>query len=89
MVDTQPEPTDAWYVYIVECADGSLYTGVTKDVSERVKAHNDGRGAKYTRGRTPVRLRGSSRPLSRGEALRIELRVKQLPREDKLSALHE
>lgn len=89
MADTQPEPEVPWYVYIVECADGSFYTGVTKDVAERVKAHNEGRGAKYTRGRAPVRLRGASGPLHRGDALRVERRVKRLPREDKLEALQE
>ena len=45
-----------WYVYIVRCSDGSLYTGITKDVEARVSMHNAGRGAKYTRARRPVEL---------------------------------
>ena len=46
----------AWSVYILECADGTLYTGISTDLCQRVQKHNEGKGAKYTRGRTPVTL---------------------------------
>ena len=69
----------SWYVYIVRCADGSLYTGVTTDVVARVDAHNTGRGAKYTRSRLPVELVYQEPVADRGEALRREYRIKQLP----------
>ena len=49
----------AWHVYIIECSDGSLYTGITNDLDKSITAHNDGRGAKYTKSRRPVRLRYS------------------------------
>ncbi|WP_177419243.1 GIY-YIG nuclease family protein [endosymbiont of Lamellibrachia barhami] len=50
------EPADFWHVYILKCCDGSLYTGIAKDVAARVKKHNSGQGAKYTRSRLPVDL---------------------------------
>ena len=50
------EPMPAWFVYLVRCRDGSLYTGIARDVNARVAAHNQGRGARYTRGRRPVAL---------------------------------
>jgi putative endonuclease len=70
----------SWYVYIVRCADHTLYTGVAKDLLERIAAHNDGRGAKYTRQRLPVKLVYSEAALDRGAALRREWEIKQLPR---------
>jgi len=70
----------AWAVYIVECADGTLYTGVATDVVARVAAHNAGRGAKYTRGRLPVRLVYREAVGDRGAALRREHAIKQLSR---------
>lgn len=69
-----------WHVYIVQCMDQSLYTGVTKDVTERVKQHNAGRGAKYTRGRRPVELVYQERVTDRSAALRRELVIKRLER---------
>ncbi len=65
-----------WHVYLLECADGTLYTGVTLDPQRRVKQHNVGRGARYTRTRLPVRLLGSLTVQSQGEALRLEKRIK-------------
>lgn len=76
-----------WYVYIVRCADGSLYTGVATDVAARVAAHNRGTGAKYTRGRGPVRLAYRERVGERGAALRRELAIKRLPRAAKLGLI--
>lgn len=73
-----------WFVYIVRCADGSLYTGATNDVQRRVKAHSDGKGARYTRSRRPVTLVWSRRTKDKPAALRLEYRIKQLPRAEKL-----
>ena len=72
-----------WSVYIVRCMDDSLYTGVAKNVSARVDRHNSGRGAAYTRTRTPVRLLYREDGLTRSEALVREARIKSLPREKK------
>ncbi|HKW02954.1 MAG TPA: GIY-YIG nuclease family protein [Vicinamibacterales bacterium] len=71
------------FVYIVRCADGTLYTGWTKDPVERVAAHNAGRGARYTAGRRPVQLVYSEACDSHGDALRREHELKQLTREKK------
>jgi DNA-3-methyladenine glycosylase I len=67
-----------WYVYIVECADRSLYTGVAKDVAARVATHNKGAGAKYTRSRKPVTVVYTEAAADRGAALRREYAIKQL-----------
>ncbi len=67
-----------WRVYIVECADGSLYTGIARDVEARVAQHNGGTGAKYTRSRLPVRLVYHEEAESRGEALHREYEIKQM-----------
>lgn len=73
-----------WYVYIVKCADGTLYTGIAEDVAKRVEIHNAGKGAKYTRGRAPVRLLWSEPHQSKSSALRSEYAIKQLKKEKKL-----
>ena len=73
-----------WSVYMVRCGDGSLYTGASNDVPARVKAHNEGRGARYTRVRRPVRLLWVHRSNSRSNALSLEARLKQLSRVEKL-----
>ncbi len=67
-----------WQVYMLECADRSLYTGIARDVSARLAAHNRGRGARYTRGRLPVRLVYLEPAADRGAALRREYAIKQL-----------
>jgi putative endonuclease len=72
-----------WYVYILECADGTLYTGITTDVNKRLETHNKGKGAKYTRGRIPVVLLASFSVESKNIALKEEYRIKQLNRADK------
>ena len=74
-----------WNVYIVECADGSLYTGIAKDVERRVSAHNTGQGAKYTRSRRPVTLVYRETATDRSAALRRELAIKQLRPAEKRS----
>lgn len=75
---------DPWFVYIVQCSDGTLYTGVARDVATRLRAHEAGRGARYTRSRTPLVLRAVQRCASKGEALSLEFSVKRLSRSDKL-----
>lgn len=73
-----------WGVYPLECADDTLYCGVTVDVESRLAAHNAGRGAKYTRSRCPVRLVAfSGYRFTHGEALREEHTVKRLPKQAK------
>lgn len=72
-----------WLVYMVECADGSFYTGCTNNLSTRLKAHNEQNGAKYTRGRTPVKLVYSEENLDHSQALQREHEVKQMTREEK------
>lgn len=71
------------YVYVVECSDGTLYTGYTTDVERRVEEHNAGEGAKYTRGRTPVRPVHVEEYETRSEAMSREHEVKSLSREEK------
>jgi putative endonuclease len=73
----------AYYTYIVECADGSLYTGWTGDVQQRIEMHNQGKGARYTRGRGPVILRACWQFKSRREAMSYEWHLKQLTRQQK------
>lgn len=74
----------SWFVYVVCCRDGSLYTGISTDVDARVLRHNDGRGARYTRARRPVRLLYIERKRSRSNALRREAAIKSLSRAQKL-----
>ena len=76
-----------WFVYIARCSDGSLYTGIARDVQLRLAAHNAGRGARYTRGRGPLSLCAERRCASKGAALRLEWAVKQLPRPEKETLL--
>lgn len=72
-----------WYLYILECGDGTLYTGITDDVPRRFAAHCAGKGAKYTRGRGPLTLRYQEVCGSHSQALRRERAVKALPRAEK------
>ena len=78
-----------WSVYLLRCADGTLYCGATTDVTRRVAMHNGvlAGGAKYTRTRRPVTLAARADGFSRSEALRLERKVKRLPRERKTEAL--
>ncbi|WP_416838354.1 GIY-YIG nuclease family protein [Haloferax sp. DFSO52] len=73
------------FVYVLQCTDGSLYTGYTTDVERRVAEHNAGDGAKYTRGRTPVELVHVEEYDSKSTAMSREYEIKQLRREQKLS----
>ncbi len=74
-----------WVLYILECKDGTLYTGITDDLERRFAAHNAGKGAKYTRGRGPLVLRYWEACEDRSAALRREITVKHLKREEKLA----
>jgi putative endonuclease len=76
-----------WYVYILQCADGTFYTGITTDVNRRLNEHNSGKGAKYTRTRLPVMIVAVSEAGSRSEASKEEYRIKQLTREQKLKLI--
>lgn len=76
-----------WVVYILECADGTLYTGITDNLEKRLRAHNSGKGAKYTRGRGPVTLRHLELCGDHGTALRREIEIKRLSRQDKWSLI--
>jgi putative endonuclease len=73
----------AWFVYVVRCGDGSLYTGISNDVEARVAVHNQGHGARYTRSRRPVTLLYVERRRSRSTAQRREAAIKALPRAQK------
>lgn len=73
------------YCYVLECADGTLYTGWTTDLEARLAAHNAGRGARYTRSRRPVRLAYWEPQPSRSAALRREAELRRLPRAQKLA----
>jgi len=72
-----------WTVYILRCGDGSLYTGITKDVEARVKQHSEGKGAAYTRARLPVRLLYQEEGLTHSKALIREAQIKAMPRSKK------
>ena len=71
------------YTYMVKCSDGTLYTGWTTDLEHRVKAHNDGEGAKYTRSRRPVELVYYEEYTTKAEAMNREYSIKQLTRKQK------
>jgi putative endonuclease len=74
-------------VYILQCADGTLYTGWTTDLERRLQAHNSGRGARYTRGRRPVRLVYREEQPTRSVAQRREAAIRRLARADKLKLI--
>lgn len=74
----------SWWVYILRCADGTLYTGMAADVEQRLRVHNEGQGAKYTRSRLPVEVVYREACESRSAALRREAAIKRLRRPEKL-----
>ena len=73
----------AWFVYVARCADGTLYCGIARDVARRISAHDAGTGARYTRGRGPLRVVLVRRCRNKGRALRLEYSIKQLTRAQK------
>ena len=76
--------TSDWIVYILECVDQTLYTGITNDLDRRINEHANGTGAKYTRGRAPLTLLYTETYSSRSQASKRELEIKSLDRETKL-----
>ncbi len=76
-----------WILYILQCKDGSLYTGITDHLAHRLQAHGTAKGAKYTRGRGPFVLRYTESCESHSHALRREIQVKRLTRQEKLKLI--
>lgn len=74
---------DEWHVYIVRCADSTLYTGVTTEITRRLAEHNRGEGAKYTRARLPVELVHLEAAASRSAACKREAEIKKMPKKSK------
>ncbi|HEY1074090.1 MAG TPA: GIY-YIG nuclease family protein [Patescibacteria group bacterium] len=77
----------AWFTYILECRDGTLYTGITTDLEKRVIKHNDGTAAKYTATRRPVKMLWHESCADRSTATKRELEIKSLSRQEKLKLL--
>ena len=80
------KPAACWWLYLIECRDGSLYTGVAVDVARRFRAHASGKGARYTRSHPPRRLLGAIACADRGDALRAEIAMKRLSPAQKRAA---
>ena len=78
-----------WNLYILRCKDGSLYTGITTDVEKRLEAHRSGKGAKYTRGRGPLELVYREQCEDHSHALKRELAVKSMTKEEKKKLIGE
>lgn len=78
-----------YFFYVVKCDDGSYYAGYTNDLERRINTHNEGKGARYTRGRRPVQLLYYEEFESKSEALRAEYRFKQLSRKEKEKHIQE
>lgn len=76
-----------WQLYILRCGDGTLYTGITTDVEKRLEAHRAGKGAKYTRGRSPLEVVYREACGTRSDALKRELEIKALSRAEKEALL--
>jgi len=76
-----------WVVYILRCSDDTLYTGITNNLEKRLTAHNRGVGAKYTCSRRPVALSAVSDPMSRTDAMRLELKIKKVAKGKKIGTL--
>jgi putative endonuclease len=82
-------PIASWYVYILECRDGTYYTGITTDIERRLHEHNHSpKGAKYTRARRPVTLRYYKNCTSKSDALKTEITIKKMTRRQKIQLLH-
>lgn len=73
----------SWFVYMLRCGDGTLYTGATDDVPRRLAAHRAGKGAKYTRGRGPLELVYQEQVPDKSAALKREYQIKRLPKQEK------
>lgn len=80
---------DSWYVYVLRCADDTFYTGYARDLDARVKTHNAGRGAKYTRGRLPVEVLYHETFDTQSEAMSREIKLKKLTRRQKQALVNQ
>lgn len=76
-----------WCVYMLECSDSTIYTGITNDLENRIKVHNSGKGAKYVKTRLPVRLLWNIESGNRSEASKLEIKIKKLSRIQKLNII--
>tara|TARA_B100001094_G_scaffold150297_1_gene145425 strand:- start:156 stop:416 length:261 start_codon:yes stop_codon:yes gene_type:complete len=77
----------AWAVYILECSDGSFYTGISNNVEARINTHNASKGAKYTKSRLPVTLVFQENTFTKSESLRREIEIKKLTRKKKMELI--
>ena len=85
---TKAKPSgDKWFVYMVRCADGSLYTGITTDVNRRRQQHNDGTASRYTRSRRPTKLVWHQAHPNRSSALKREAAIKSMTRQEKVAMI--
>jgi putative endonuclease len=84
-----PDDTKFWVTYLLLCADGSYYCGVTNNLERRLAAHNDGTASRLTRTKLPVRLEAVSGPLTKQQSMSLEWHVKRLPRGEKVKAVRE
>ncbi len=78
-----------WFVYILECSDKTLYTGITTDIKRRVKEHNSGKGARYTRSKGPVKPVFQITVSDRSKASKLEYKIKQFSKKQKLALIAE
>ena len=83
MTEKEDAPDNVWFVYILRCVDGSLYTGITNDLNRRCEQHNAGTASRYTRSRLPVELIYQESQGSRSVATKRELEIKALSRQKK------
>ena len=89
MIKTKKEKKFAYYTYLLQCRDGTLYCGFTGDLEKRLKAHGPENGAKYTRSRLPVRLVYREKFATKNEAISREYFIKRMPRSKKLALIEE
>lgn len=79
---------DIWFVYVILCSDGSFYTGISNNVSERFKEHQSGKGGRYTRSRKVIKVIYQEKLNSKSEALKREIEIKSWSREEKIQKLN-
>jgi predicted GIY-YIG superfamily endonuclease len=87
MAEMKKSSSDNWFLYILRCADGSLYTGITKDILRRCKQHNDGIASRYTRSRRPTKLVFQEAHPNRSAALKREAAIKAMTRQAKTTMI--
>lgn len=87
MKQKDEQKREEWLVYILRCSDGSFYTGATNCLEKRLMGHNRGTASKYTRSRRPVTLLATSVEMNKSGALRLEMKVKKVPKAKKIACL--